>query len=67
MVNCKEALVSAHDYAVSPYLLRPLRSYQEAMRDRAARISSRCSRHGAAETELPGLARPETDDVEPLR
>lgn len=67
LTDWMEAPISAHDDAVSPYLLRPLRSYQEAMRDRAARISCRCSRHGAAGAELPGLARPETDDVEPPR
>lgn len=59
--------MSAHDDAVSPYLLQPLRSYQEAMRDRAAQNPCQCGRRGAVGTELPGLARPETDDVGPPR
>ncbi len=59
--------MTAHDDAVSPYLLRPLRSYQEAMRDRAAQIACQGSCRGAGGSELYRLARPETDDVEPPR
>jgi hypothetical protein len=53
--------MAAHDDTISPYLLRPLRSYQEAMRDRAARIPCQADRFGGGSH---GPARPETDDVE---
>jgi len=57
----------AHDDTVSPYLLWPLRSYQEAMRDRVERIPCKGGRHGAGAAESRGPDRPETDDVEPPR
>jgi len=55
----------AHDDAISPYLLRPLRSYKEAVRDRAARIPCTGGRPSVGGAESRGPARRETDDAEP--
>jgi len=57
----------AHDDTVSPYLLRPLRSYEQAMRDRAARTACKGGRPSVGGADSRGPARRETDDVEPAQ
>ena len=38
--------MGTNETIVSPYLLRPVRSYKEAMRDRAAKIQCKGRHHG---------------------
>ena len=55
------------DATVSPYLLRPLRSYREALRERMER--KQATRPCAAARSLASCALPQSDgsDVEPRR
>jgi len=57
--------MSTNETIVSPYLLRPVRSYKEAMHDRAANIQCK-GRHHEVDTEGSCCSvRREAENVEP--
>jgi hypothetical protein len=57
--------MGTNETIVSPYLLRPVRSYKDAMRDRAAKIQCKSRHHGVGSAGSCCSVRRGADDVEP--
>ncbi len=63
----EEDAMGKYDGYVSPYLRRPLRSYEEVMREQAERARGEIRSDTANGTATRDPARKGTDDVEPRR